>query len=107
MSDMETIVKGLQEGLAETRQDVKELQSAMVGSVDGTRKGFAQQLLKVMEAMEAFTARMGLEEGRLGTVENKLTRFEGTISGAKTAVVAFWAVIGLTSGVLLTLLVRK
>ncbi|SRR6266566_2756786 len=107
MNEMETIVKGLQDGLAETRQDVKELQSAMVGSVDGTKKGFAQQLLAVMKEMDGFTTRMAGGESRITTLETKQTRQEGAYSGVKVAVVVFWSVISLVIGVVLALLFHK
>jgi hypothetical protein len=100
MTDMEAIVKGLQQELAGTKEEVRELQSAMVGSVDGTKKGFAQQLLRVMEAMEGVSS-------RLGNVETKVVRFEGTLSGAKATVVAIWSILGLATGVVLTLVFHK
>ncbi len=104
--DMETVVKQLEIGLRETKQDVKELQSAMVGSVDGTRKGFAQQLIAVMVEMQSASETMQKLNGRTTSLEMNQTRFEGTIQGAKTTIVIFWAMIGLASGIALTLLAK-
>lgn len=96
MTEMEAVIKGLEE----TRADVRELQSAMVGSVDGSRKGFAQQLLAVMKEMEGFT-------GRILTIETKVIRFEGAVTGAQKATIVFWSVISLAIGIAITLLVKK
>ena len=100
LTKMEATIKGLRSDLDETRSDVKEMKQAMVGSVDGSKRGFAQQLITVMETVEQMAS-------RLVAVETTMTRYQGAFSGLKLGVVMMWTAFGTLIGVLMAIFFRK
>lgn len=86
---------GIVKRLEKTEEGVDELQQAMVGSVDGTRKGFAQQLIAAMEKMAEI-------HSRIASVENKVVRWEGMWAGGRGVTLFFWTILGVLIGTSLT-----
>jgi septation ring formation regulator EzrA len=101
--DIETIMsqlKALEGGQKEMRGDVKELQTAMVGSVDGRQKGFGQQLINVMEAIEKIGT-------RLNAVEEFKIKTEGAWTGGRIVVAAIAGLIGVIAGIVTVMVAFK
>lgn len=83
--DMEAKVKSLEELVAESRKEIKELQVAMVGTVDGKVTGFAQQVLKIMEKIGEHAVKLDRHDTKFETLDREKNRAEGWVKGACAA----------------------